>query len=387
MGILSSGHLVGPYTARVAAVLAGLSLLLVGVSCLPAGMVPPTPGRLAQVVESPTARREVSPSPSPSPAASATPSPSPTDTATPATAPQDTETPTPEPVSPSPTAWPTSPEATSPRLVGLNAEVAVEAVNVRAGPGTTYPVLAVAHMGEHFAVFGRNDEGTWLQICCVEGERAWVSAGHVAVGRSMEGVIAAAATPPEDIPERATSTPTPLPPTPTPVPGALPIRITIPDLEIDAQVVEVGREEVDVQGESQLQWQVASFAAGHHSDSAAAGAAGNVVISGHHNIEGRVFRNISLAWPEHDYEELDEFTRRSSVLDGLSVFLYDSAGGIHEYVIDGLYRIKDTGVTEQQRRKNARFIAPTTEPTLTLITCWPYYTNIFRIVVTARLAG
>ena len=51
-----------------------------------------------------------------------------------------------------------------------------------------------------------------------------------------------------------------------------------------------------------------------------------------------------------------------------------------------MFRLKDLYVTEAQRQKNARFIAPATEPILTLITCWPYNSNTYRIVVVARLA-
>jgi sortase A len=165
------------------------------------------------------------------------------------------------------------------------------------------------------------------------------------------------------------------------------MRIAIPDLGIDAPVVEVGWREVEVQGRLQLQWEVASFAAGHHSDSAMPGQAGNVVISGHHNIEGQVFKNISLSWSDNQAELLEDgVTMRSRALDGRSVYLYGAAGEQFEYVFDGMYKMPDRYVSEAQRQRNARFIAPTTEPTLTLITCWPYSSNTHRIVAVARLA-
>jgi sortase A len=51
-----------------------------------------------------------------------------------------------------------------------------------------------------------------------------------------------------------------------------------------------------------------------------------------------------------------------------------------------MYMMPDRFVSETQRQENARFIAPSNEPILTLVTCWPYSTNTHRIVVVARLA-
>jgi sortase A len=164
------------------------------------------------------------------------------------------------------------------------------------------------------------------------------------------------------------------------------VRIAIPDLGVDAPVIEVGWREVEVGGRHQVEWEVASFAAGYHRGSGLPGQAGNVVISGHHNIDGEVFRNISLAWDDDEAEMLDDdITQRSRALDGMSVHLHDSEGGGFRYVIEGLYKMPDQYVSETQRQKNARFIAPSSEPILTLITCWPYNTNTHRIVVVARL--
>lgn len=164
------------------------------------------------------------------------------------------------------------------------------------------------------------------------------------------------------------------------------MRIAIPDLSIDAPIVSVGWFEVEVDGKKQTQWEVADYAAGHHVDSAFPGQTGNAVISGHHNIKGKVFKNISLAWNDsYAVMEPDGITMRSDALDGRSIYLYNADGEQFQYVIDGLYKMPDLHVSEEQRRENARFMAPTQEPTLTLITCWPYTGNTHRVVVVARL--
>lgn len=54
-------------------------------------------------------------------------------------------------------------------------------LNVRAGPGTTYPVIAKALPEEHFVVLGRNEAGDWIQIALpdVDGGIGWVATEYV----------------------------------------------------------------------------------------------------------------------------------------------------------------------------------------------------------------
>jgi len=170
----------------------------------------------------------------------------------------------------------------------------------------------------------------------------------------------------------------------------LPARIVIPDLGIDAPVVEMGWKVVEVGGVRRTEWDLSTIKngkAGHLINSALPGEPGNVVISGHHNIEGEVFKNISLAWSDEGAElQEDGITLRSHVLDGRTITIYDTAGREFRYIIEGMYKLPDKNVSEAQRRENARFIAPSSEPILTLVTCWPYNNNTHRIVVVARLA-
>jgi len=291
--------------------------------------------------------------------------------------PQPSATPTPgveaappstQPLTATPTAevTPDPPPATSPASA-INAEVTATTLNVRAGPGISFRRLGSLQRDQQVTVLARNPEGTWLQICCVDDQQGWVSAEYVNLSQPMEVIAEATVI--------------------LSAPPAAPVRIAIPDLDIDAPVEEVGWLVENVGGELRSRWELAAFAAGHHSNSALPGQSGNVVISGHHNIEGKVFKNISLAWDE-DTAELQEdgITRRSHVLDGRTIILYDAAGRTFRYVIEGMYNMPDRDVSEEQRRYNARFIAPTTEPTLTLVTCWPYTNNTHRIAVVARLA-
>lgn len=165
--------------------------------------------------------------------------------------------------------------------------------------------------------------------------------------------------------------------------AALPVRIVIPDLKLDAPVVEMGWTIVNTAAGPQSDWVIPKNAAGHHINSAALNEEGNIVISGHNNIEGKVFEAISLAWDEKTRVRVDDVTDRSDILKGRKIVLYNAAGNAFEYTISDFLRLKDAGVSVEQRLKNARFMDPTPERRLTLVTCWPPWSNTHRLIVIA----
>jgi sortase A len=191
---------------------------------------------------------------------------------------------------------------------------------------------------------------------------------------------------------KATETPAPtatatetLAPTATPAP-IKPVRITIPDLKVDTKVVDMGWEVSQTKNGAVSQWVIPKNEAGHHINSASIGEQGNVVISGHNNIFGQVFKPISQAWNNDRRAQVDPFTDRSDVLAGREIILYDENGKAHPYIITEFYRVKDTGVSNEQRVKNGRFIQPTEDERLTIITCWPPTNNTHRLAVIAKPA-
>ncbi len=161
--------------------------------------------------------------------------------------------------------------------------------------------------------------------------------------------------------------PTPLPsPTPTPVPDMPPpTHIRIPSVGIDAPVVEVGYEVVEIEGQQVIQWQVADYAAGHHSTSASPGEGGNIVISGHNDWRGEVFRTLEFA------------------KIGDEVILTTPNGEYHYQIVEIHYR-KEVGVPLEERIATGRFLDPMPEERVTLITCWPYGVDDHRIIVVAK---
>ena len=122
-----------------------------------------------------------------------------------------TVTPTPSPTPP-PTPIPT-PTSASPtvRMSGT--------MNVRAGPGTNYPILGQAEAGDQYPISGKNPAGGWWQII-YSGQFGWVYSPLVtAINPELVQVASIIPTPP---PTPIPPTATPIPPTPVPPPVAQP---------------------------------------------------------------------------------------------------------------------------------------------------------------------
>lgn len=77
-------------------------------------------------------------------------------------------------------------------------------VNVRAGPGTTFPILTHASRGTVYTGVGRTQAADWIQICCVNQRNGWIYAALVSVEGSVAGLPVTTGSVP-------TPTPTPLP--------------------------------------------------------------------------------------------------------------------------------------------------------------------------------
>jgi sortase A len=132
----------------------------------------------------------------------------------------------------------------------------------------------------------------------------------------------------------------------------------------------MGWEVIDQDGTMVSQWQVPKKSAGWHLNSAFPGNNENVVLSGHHNIEGKVFRYLV------DLHLGDEVT----------VYVDDQP---YTYIITDKYILKEAGMPLRVRRQNAQWIMPTGDERLTLVTCWPYDWpgNSHRVIIVARPPG
>lgn len=144
----------------------------------------------------------------------------------------------------------------------------------------------------------------------------------------------------------------------------LPNRIEIPAIEVDVPVVELGWSQKEQAGQVFSEWDVAAYAAGWHKNSALPGQGGNIVMSGHNNILGAVFR------------ELDQLKKGDSITVWMDNRLYT-------YGVEQVIVLPDRGISDEQRATNAQWIGPFAEERLTLVSCWPRNNNTHRIVVIA----
>ena len=81
---------------------------------------------------------------------------------------------TPAPPPPHPLPSPSPPD-TAPEITGPAVTVLVEGANLRAGPGTDFPIVAGLYQNETAALLGRNQTSDWLQVQLPE-TTAWIFA-------------------------------------------------------------------------------------------------------------------------------------------------------------------------------------------------------------------
>jgi sortase A len=274
-------------------------------------------------------------------------------------------TPTPEPelafiIEPTPTPWqgpPPTPTPTetlipteTPTLVIKPPEILPDTPNQ--GEPTLIPVMT--HPEEEAAVLPTNTPTPLPPITTPTPTPA-----------PTEGI-----SPPPAQPGAPTTSPTPTPePTPTspPPPPAQkgPTRLVISSVGIDSPIVPVGWQLVEQNGQQFSVWQVANHAVGWHETSALPGYPGNTVMAGHHNMNGEVFRDLVNV----------------EVGDEVVIYVDNTA---YNYKIEVKTIVKEKGESLEVRRKNAEWIAPTTDERITMVTCWPYSNNTHRVIVVAK---
>jgi sortase A len=138
----------------------------------------------------------------------------------------------------------------------------------------------------------------------------------------------------------------------TPQP-ALVSRVVIPSIGVDSKVVEVGWDVVDgPDGQPLAVWQVAEYAVGQHKGSANPGQGSNVVLAGHVGGYGKVFKDLF-------YLEV-----------GDPIIVY-SNGTQYRYQVSEKLVVDEEGAPPEQQAANARYIEPTEQEVVTLLTCWP----------------
>ncbi|MCB0062515.1 MAG: PD40 domain-containing protein [Caldilineaceae bacterium] len=88
------------------------------------------------------------------------------------------------------TAEPTTTATMAEQTVSALVRTGSERLNVRGGPGVTYPVVGKAANGETLSVIGRNADQSWLQVTLdqADGGFGWVATQFVAVTEPLGGL-------------------------------------------------------------------------------------------------------------------------------------------------------------------------------------------------------
>jgi sortase A len=149
----------------------------------------------------------------------------------------------------------------------------------------------------------------------------------------------------------------------------IPTRLVIPTIELDAPIEPAKITTLKVGGEEYEQWQAPDkFAAGWHEDSAMLGQPDNTVLNGHHNIYGKVFGRLVDLNPG---DLIIVFGKQRA-------FIYQIT---NKMILPEKYQEIDV------RMDNARWILPSDDERLTLVTCWPATSNTHRLIIVARPLG
>jgi LPXTG-site transpeptidase (sortase) family protein len=141
--------------------------------------------------------------------------------------------------------------------------------------------------------------------------------------------------------------------------------LSIPKIGLYAPVVQVNNSSYVIEGVQVSQSHVPhAFAVGWVSSSAPVGARGNTVFVGHNNIYGEVFKDL---WSLQEGDEI----------------AVETAGGIRTYRVWRIAIFTEGDRPISERLNSAQWIRPTNDERLTLVTCYPYYTNTHRLIVVA----
>lgn len=161
----------------------------------------------------------------------------------------------------------------------------------------------------------------------------------------------------------------PVNPEATATPEAAPLtpdRIVIPSIQVDAPVVPSGYRLLDYYGQVYQQWEAPTdYAAGWQLSSPGIGVPGNTVLNGHHNVYGSVFGRLA------------------DLPEGDMIQIY-SGGTLIQYEIANKMILPEEGQSLDVRLDNARWLQPTDDERLTLVTCWPPNGNSHRLIIVAR---
>lgn len=141
------------------------------------------------------------------------------------------------------------------------------------------------------------------------------------------------------------------------------IGMAVPITPMEWRIVKIGDQRT-------TEWVIPESSAGWHPDSAGAGAAGNVIISGYQNVGESVFSQLALG----------------NVQVGQEILVTDADGTVHKYLVSEVGTpIPLDGTSAAERERVAEYYAESDDARLTLVTGWPAFTTTHRMFIVATL--
>jgi sortase A len=147
----------------------------------------------------------------------------------------------------------------------------------------------------------------------------------------------------------------------------IPVRIQDDVSGLDAPIVEMSWRLEQRGDELVSEWLVPDNESGWHRNSARPGEGSNIVISGHNSSSGgQVFGHLDDLAP------------------GSRLTIWTDTGDAFDYQVTDKQIVRVFGATQETLAYLQQVIQPTDTERLTLITCWPSWTNTHRLIVIAE---
>jgi LPXTG-site transpeptidase (sortase) family protein len=147
--------------------------------------------------------------------------------------------------------------------------------------------------------------------------------------------------------------------------GLIPDRLVIASIGLDAPILPTKIKQIEFQDQTYYQWLAPNQpAVGWHDSSAKLGMRGNTVLNGHHNVYGKVFKDLVNV---HEGDEIEVY----------------SGDQVYKFRVALAMLLPERFKSLTVRFENARWILPTEDERLTLITCWPATSNTHRVIIVA----
>ena len=148
------------------------------------------------------------------------------------------------------------------------------------------------------------------------------------------------------------------------IPEHIPINIRVEVIDLDVEIIPAEKMEIIIDNVGYQTWEAPEEVVGWQYNSAQLGRTGNTVLIGHHNSSGSVFKNLK------------------DLIVGDRIII-SSEDQDFEYEVKDIMILLEKEQPLEVRLENAKWLWPTLDERITLVTCWPKYDNSHRLIIVA----